>query len=58
MRALSTNEPSPAGSSRAERRAAAKGRKNPVETPRAVVLPGRGKNVVHDRGRYAIRRRG
>ncbi|EXG79201.1 hypothetical protein [Cryptosporangium arvum] len=58
MRALSTNEPSEPGLSRAERRAAAKGRKGSVESPRAVELPGRGKNVVHDRSRYAIRRRG
>ena len=43
--------------SRAERRAAARGRDVPGVT-RTVPLPGRGKNVVHDRSRYAIRRRG
>ncbi|GAA0264064.1 hypothetical protein [Cryptosporangium japonicum] len=58
MRALSSHELSESGPSRAERRAAARGRKNPVDSPRPAVLPGRGKNVVHDRSRYAIRRRG
>ncbi|MFG1920408.1 hypothetical protein [Cryptosporangium sp. NPDC048952] len=58
MRALSSDASVDAPLSRAERRAAARGRKSPVDSPRAVVVPGRGKNVVHDRSRYAIRRRG
>lgn len=57
MRALSSTESTELRLSRAERRAAARGR-SPVEAPRVVVLPGRGKNVVHDRSRYASRRRG
>jgi hypothetical protein len=63
MRALSSSSESTAPEpevqlSRAERRAAARGRKVAVEETRSVPLPGRGKNVVHDRSRYAIRRRG
>ena len=57
MRALSSSESPEIRLSRAERRAAARGKK-PDEAPRTVPLPGRGKNVVHDRSRYAIRRRG
>ncbi|MFI5955681.1 hypothetical protein [Cryptosporangium sp. NPDC051539] len=42
---------------RAERRAAARGRRV-AESPRTTPVPGRGRNVVHDRSRYAVRRRG
>ena len=63
MRALSTTEPTnppvsdSVALSRAERRAAARG-KRPAESPRPAGLPGRGRNVIHDRSRYAVRRRG
>ncbi|GAA3387005.1 hypothetical protein [Cryptosporangium minutisporangium] len=43
--------------SRAERRAAARGRRVTDPAPSPVVR-GRGRTLVHDRSRYAVRRRG
>jgi len=62
MRALSSSalltEATDVRPSRRERRAAARGRQIPGDVARSTPLPGRGRNVVHDRSRYAVPRRG